>query len=193
MTRRIVLIQGHPDPKGGHFGHALAAAYREGAAQAGHEVREINVATLEVPMLTSKDEWEKGPAPDALRGAQDAIGWSDHLVIFYPLWLGSMPARLKAFLEQVLRPGFAMQVAANGQWQRLLKGKSAHIVVTMGMPAFLYRWYFRAHSVKSLTRNILQFVGIAPVRTSLVGLVEGKAGRRTRWLRELQECGRKGS
>ena len=33
----------------------------------------------------------------------------------------------------------------------------------MGMPALVYRYYFRAHSVKSLERNILGFVGIAPI------------------------------
>jgi putative NADPH-quinone reductase len=42
----------------------------------------------------------------------------------------------------------------------------------MGMPAVVYRWYFRAHSVKSLERNILGFVGIAPVHETLVGSVD---------------------
>ncbi len=40
----------------------------------------------------------------------------------------------------------------------------------MGMPALVYRWYFRAHSVRSLERNILGFVGIAPVNETLIGL-----------------------
>ena len=30
-----------------------------------------------------------------------------YLVLFFPLWLGDMPALLKGFLEQVARPGFA--------------------------------------------------------------------------------------
>ncbi len=42
----------------------------------------------------------------------------------------------------------------------------------MGMTALVYRWYFRAHSVKSLERNILGFVGIAPVHETLVRSVE---------------------
>ena len=42
----------------------------------------------------------------------------------------------------------------------------------MGMPATLYRWYFRAHSIKSLERNILGFVGIGPIHETLVGMVE---------------------
>ena len=33
MSRRIAIIQGHPDPNGGHFGHALAQSYAEGAPE----------------------------------------------------------------------------------------------------------------------------------------------------------------
>ena len=40
----------------------------------------------------------------------------------------------------------------------------------MGMPALVYRWYFRAHSVKSLERNTLGFVGIAPAHETLIGM-----------------------
>ena len=40
------------------------------------------------------------------------------------------------------------------------------------MPAAIYRYYFRAHSVKSLERNILSFVGIDPVRETLIGGVD---------------------
>ena len=46
--------------------------------------------------------------PAAIAAAQADIQWADHVAIFYPLWLGTMPALLKAFLEQVMRPGFAL-------------------------------------------------------------------------------------
>jgi putative NADPH-quinone reductase len=61
----------------------------------------------------------------------------------------------------------------------------------MGMPALVYRWYFRAHSVKALERNILGFVGIAPINETLVGSVDqlDEAGRR-RWTDRLRELGR---
>lgn len=72
----------------------------------------------------------------------------------------------------------------------LLKGRSARLIVTMGMPAFFYRLYYRAHSLKSLKRNILEFCGIAPVRASLVGTVEA-AGHRELWLAKVQALGRK--
>lgn len=182
----ITIIQGNPDPAGGHFGHALAAAYADAAKAAGHEVRTIEVAKLDFPLLRAAAEWQKENAGEAIRSAQQTIAWSNHLLIIFPLWLGDMPALLKGFFEQVLRPGFAIGEAQPGKLPRkLLKGRSARIVVTMGMPAFFYRIFYRAHSVKSLKRNILQFCGIDPVRTTLVGMVQGKPAARAARLAEM--------
>jgi putative NADPH-quinone reductase len=186
MGKRVALIQGHPDPAGGHFGHALAGAYEDAAREAGHEVRVITVARLGLPLLRNTREWESTATP-AVREAQESIAWAEHLVIFYPLWLGDMPAVLKGFLEQVMRPGFAV---GKGM-KKLLKGRSARIVVTMGMPAFFYSVYYRAHSLKSLKRNILAFCGIAPVRSTVIGMVEGRKETREDWLTKLAVLGRR--
>lgn len=193
MPRRIGIIDGHPDPEPAHFGHALAEAYRQGAEERGHSVRMVRLCEMDVPLLRSQREWEKGALPAALGEAQDAIGWAEHLVIVFPLWLGGMPAVLKAFLEQVLRPGFAFKNSSGGMGIELLKGRSARIVVTMGMPAFVYRWYFGAHSLKSLRRSILGFVGIGPIRTTIIGSVASIGDAKHRqWLDAMRAYGRKG-
>ncbi len=173
MNKKITIIQGHPDPKGGHFDHMLADTYTQAAEQAGHCVTTINIAKLDFPLLRSQADWETGVVPEAIQAAQKSISEADHLVFIYPLWLGDMPALLKAFLEQVLRPGFAFENSSGSNISKgKLKGKSAHIIVTMGMPAFFYRWFYRSHSLKSLERNILRFCGIGPVKSTLIGLVE---------------------
>jgi putative NADPH-quinone reductase len=185
----VVIIQGHPDPAGGHLCNALADAYAHGAEQAGHAVTRIDVATLTFPWLRTKQEFETGQLPDALRAAQVAIGGADHLCIVYPLWLGKLPAILKAFLEQIFRPGFAFPMSGR-TWRRPLKGKSARIVVTMGMPVLIYRWYFGAHGLKSLERSILQFCGIGPCRESLFGMIEtASAAKRARWIEGMRKFG----
>ncbi len=178
MARRILVLDGHPDPRGEHFVHGLATAYRESAQSAGHEVRTVAVASLDFPLLRSPEEFQRGIAPAAIASAQSDIEWANHLAIFYPLWLGSMPALTKAFFEQALRPGFAFGPAkGRGLPQQKLKGRSARVVVTMGMPWFFYKWFYRAHSLKSFERNILHFCGIRPVRATVVGRVEDKPAR----------------
>ena len=188
MSKRILVIQGHPDPTERHLGHALAQAYSEGATAAGHIARVISVAELDFPLLRSQKAWENADVPPTLRQAQEDILWAEHLVLFFPLWLGDMPALLKGFLE-----GFAFKYneGRTAFSEKGLKGRSARIVVTMGMPALVYRVYFRAHSVKSLERNILGFVGIAPVNETLIGMVGNmKAEDGQKWLRKLAALGR---
>lgn len=192
IARRVLLIQGHPDASEPHFNHALADAYAQGAQRAGHEVERVDVAGLDFPLLRSKSGWDAGTLPASLLPAQQAIHRADHIVVFFPLWLGGMPALLKGFLEQVARPGFAISATASGGFPaKLLGGRSARVVVTMGMPALIYRWYFRAHSVKALERNILGFAGIAPIHETLIGSVEGLSDAvRRKWLTKLEALGR---
>ena len=189
---RIAIIDGHPDPDRARFVHALADAYEEGARQF-HSVDRIDLATLDFPLLRSATDWKEGKPPAAIQPAQEIIRHAGHVAIFYPLWLGDVPALLKGFLEQVLRPGFALGMGESGFPKRLLKGRSARIVVTMGMPAPFYRIFYRAHSVKSLERNILRFVGFAPVRRSLIGNVEKSRAYREKWLETMRELGRRGA
>lgn len=190
-AHRVLLIQGHPDAFIPHLGHALEDAYAQGAEAAGHEVRRVQVARLDFPLLHSQLDWEGGTLPPSLVQAQADIAWAQHLVFFFPLWLGDMPAVLKGFLEQVARPGFAFKTEGSNPFgKKGLVGRSARVVVTMGMPALLYRWYFRAHSVKSLERNVLGFVGIAPVRETLIGVVDklGDDGVK-KWCDKLRRLG----
>src|SRR4051812_2051731 len=58
MSKRIAIIQGHPDPRGGHLGHALAQGYAEGGERAGNEIKVIQVAALQFPLVHTKEEWE---------------------------------------------------------------------------------------------------------------------------------------
>lgn len=193
-SKHILLIQGHPDAATHHLCHALAAAYASGAQEGGHRVHMLNVGELDFPLLRSQKAWEDSELPASLQQAQDAIRWAQHIVLFFPLWLGDMPALLKGFLEQVARPGFAFEREAGSTafTKKGLTGRSARVVVTMGMPALLYRWYFRAHSIRSLERNILGFAGIAPVHETLIGMVGNfKAGDGERWLGKLRRLGLK--
>ena len=184
MTKRVLILQSHPDPAGGHYCNALGEAYADGARQAGHSVNSIDIAKLDFGFVRTAEEWAAA-APADIIDAQNAVAEADHLVIIYPLWLGTMPALLKAFLEQLCRQDFAIRALDGGRrWEQRLKGKSARIIVTMGMPGQIYRLYFGAHSLKSLERNILKFAGVSPVHETLIGMVEALGDRKRAQLLE---------
>ncbi len=194
MPKRILIIDGHPDPDASRFVHALAEAYSSGAREARHELRCVRLSELNFDLLRSNQDYRSGRAPPEIEPVQSDILWSNHIVVMFPLWLGDMPALLKGLLEQTLRPNFAFSYPeGKGLPKKRLQGRSVRIVVTMGMPGFFYRLYFRAHSLKSLERNIFKFVGFAPVRKSFVGSVEGAAKTREAWLARMRRYGRAGN
>jgi putative NADPH-quinone reductase len=197
-ARRIALLQGHPDVRTIHFGHALADAYATGARKAGHTVEVLEVSKLDFPFLRCREDLESDVIPDAIRAAQSLISGADHLVMIYPVWNGGTPAMLRAFLEQTFRPRFIFPDTKPGEsvgfvsalrQRKALTGKSAHIVATMAMPAFVYRWYFHPHP----ERNTLRLGGMSPIRETLIGLVEAPNGvKREEWLRRMHDFGRQG-
>lgn len=192
--RRILIIQGHPDASGPHLCHALAEAYATGAASAGHRVERLDLGSIDFPILRSQKEQEGGPVCAAIAAAQTEIKAADHVVLVFPLWLGGMPALVKAFFEQVFRPGYAYAREGRPLKGALLKGRSLRIVITMGMPVWFYRLVYGAHSLKAMKVGIFGFVGFKPIRASLIGNVAGRdAAGREQWIERMKSLGATGT
>lgn len=171
MTQKILVIDGHPDPARARLCHGLAETYVQGAQTAGKETRLITLAELPVEVLRSAADFAEPPQSERIKSAQADIVWADHIVMVFPLWLGGAPALLRAFLEQVARGGFFAETEGRGIRPKF-KGKSARLIVTMGMPSFVYRLVFHAHGLRNIMEGVLGFAGFAPVRATLFGAVE---------------------
>lgn len=185
----IAIVVGHP--RTGTYCEALAEAYRRGAEAGGHVARVFALSKMRFDPILHEGFSKPQPLEPDLEAAQKAIGAADHVVIVFPLWYGGLPALLKGFIERILQPGFATEKSDTLMGFRpLLAGKSARIVVTMGMPALVYRWWFGAHALKMLKRNILGFVGFAPIRDKVLGGIGSVSDeRRRQWLAEVEALG----
>jgi hypothetical protein len=54
----------------------------------------------------------------------------------------------------------------------------------------LYRLWYREHGTAGLRRNVLNFVGYAPVRSSFFGAVENRHdGGADKWLATMRQLG----
>ena len=165
----MCVIQGHPHGDARHLCHAIADAYAEGAQAGGWHVHRLGVSAMDPPVFRNPADFATAP-PVGIVAAQEAIKASEHVVVIFPLWLGTMPAMVKAFFEQVCRNGFAIQNSEGAAWpKQMLRGKTARVIVTMGMPSLAYRFMFGAHGVRCLSKSILGLAGMKPVRETLVG------------------------
>ena len=173
MTKTVCIMQGHPHAGSGHFCDALAGAYEEGAKGAGFKMKRLVLADTGISFLHDPGDFPKRPDREIVE-AQNTIRTADHLFIIYPLWLGTMPAFVKAFFEQLSRNEFALSTNENGGWPRkMLKDKSARVVVTMGMPSAAYKLFFGAHGVKGFESATLGMSGFNPIRDTFIGGVGG--------------------
>jgi putative NADPH-quinone reductase len=196
MKKQIAIVQGHVDPRGRQLGRALAGAYAASAEAAGFQVEVIDVLRLKRPLLGAAAHSERATPGPAIRDAQAAIARATHVVIFCPLWLGTMPVLLRDFWAQVFQAAEisgSAEAAPDGGPAHAPRRKSARIVMTLGMPAVFYRSYFGTYELKSLERDFLGFCGIGRIRENLVGAVEAQdAHRRDKWLERMRGLGRAG-
>lgn len=191
MGKKILIINGHPNKDSFNFG--IAAAYKKGVLSTGTEVKEIVIANLDFnPNLQFGYQKRTELEPDLLE-AWEKIQWADHLVWIHPVWWGGLPAITKGFIDRLFLPGFAFQYRENSHfWDKLLKGKTAHIITTLDQPGFFYRLVFHRPSVNQLRRSVLKFCGISPVKVSYIGIVRNSTPEmRKKWLQKVENWGRR--
>ncbi|MBU0515906.1 MAG: NAD(P)H-dependent oxidoreductase [Proteobacteria bacterium] len=186
---KVLIIQGNPDPNS--LCQALAEAYNQGAQKTNAEVREIKIRDIEFnPNLPFgyKQELE---LEEGLIEAQRMIQWADHLVFIYPTWWGTMPALMKGFVDKVFVPGFGFKYRKGSVWwDKLLKGKSARLIVTMDTPPWYFRLVYGQPGHRAMKRTILGFCGVKPVRISSIGPVKpSKKAKRMGWLNRVERLG----
>lgn len=187
MSKRILVILGHPAADS--LCGALAEAYAAAARAAGHQVRLLRLGELAFDPVLHAGYGKIQPLELSLQGAQDDILWAQHLVFVYPTWWGALPALLKGFIDRVFLPGFAFSYRENSPWwDRLLAGRSAHLVVTMDTPPWYYRWIYRMPGHHQMKKTILEFCGIKPVIITSFGPVRSSTARqRERWLANIKQ------
>ena len=189
--KKIVIINGHPNKDSFNFG--VAESYRLGAAETGAEVKEIVIRDLNFnPNLQFGYQKRMELEPDLMK-AWEIIQWADHLVWVHPVWWGGFPALMKGFIDRLFLPGMAYKYRENSVWwDKLLKGKTAHIMTTLDQPGWYYRLFFGRPSVNQLRKSILEYCGVKPVKVTYIGIIRNsKEEQRAQWLKKVKELGKK--
>ena len=189
--KNILIINCHPNRDSFNFG--LADAYKKGALSNGDALKEIVIADLQFsPNLQFGYQKRTELEPD-LAAAWEKIQWADHLVWICPVWWGGLPAIAKGFIDRVFLPGRVFQYRENSPfWDRLLTGKTAHIITTLDQPSWYYWLVYGRPSVNQLKRSTLEFCGVKPVKVSYFGIVrKSNDETRKKWLEKAEQMGRR--
>ena len=184
--KKVLIINGHPDADS--FCSALVKSYAKGCLASGNEVVVLHLVELKFDLNLNGGFKSEQVLENDLKLAQQQILWAQHIVIVHPVWWGSVPALLKGFFDRVLLPGFAFKYHKNDpMWDKLLKGRSGHVIYTTDTPPLFYKFIFLSPSVNMVKKRVLQFCGISPVKVTGIGPIRTTdLAFREKWLQKIQ-------
>jgi putative NADPH-quinone reductase len=167
--KSLLVINGHPDPSPQRFCAAISRACIDGAKSRGWNTTQIDTGLFR-RNATGADFL------DALK----LVGHAAQLVVVFPLWLDAAPCSLQAFFDEVdhIRSG-------EPDGQRCHK-KSAHLIVTMTMPAFAMRALAREEAAGG-PPHPFSLTGVRAERQTFIGNADlmTDSQRRT-WLERIR-------
>lgn len=152
------------------FSAALLAAAQAGLDRAGHTVDVIDLAADGFDPVLSADDlaaWRQRRTVDpVVQDYQRRLAAADHVVLIFPTWWMSMPARTKGFLDRVLARGFAFdEERAGGRLTNLLPQLGGVTVLTpMTTRWGLYRLWFGRPAHRILLRGTFGLIGVRNLR-----------------------------
>lgn len=191
MSKKILVILGHS--MADSLCGAISDRYVSAAQAAGHDVQLLQLGQLKFdPVLHQGYRQIQTLEPDLIQ-AQNLITWADHITLVYPVWWGGAPALLKGFIDRVFVPGFAFKFHPQSAFQeKLLRGRTAHLLVTMDTPPWYYRLAYRLPVLGAMRMATLSFCGIKTIRSAVFGPVVNASPKQiTAWLAKTSQMAQK--
>ncbi|MCD8451569.1 NAD(P)H-dependent oxidoreductase [Tenacibaculum dicentrarchi] len=187
--KHVLIINGHPDKQS--YNYALSEAYLKGTSKTTAVLSQINIADLDFnPNLAFGYRKRTELEPDLLI-AIDKIKKASHIVWIFPMWWQGTPAIMKGFIDRTFLPGITYQPIEGKPFpEKLLKGKSARIIITTDTP----RWYdflvMKSPALRQFKKGTLEFCGISPVKITYISPIKNASiSFRKKWLEKITLLG----
>ncbi len=186
----ISLILGHP--RQDSFCHAMATTARTTLHAQGHTVVFHDLYAEEFHPLMTAEESLTRVSDDALVEQHcTELQRAEGLIIVHPNWWGQPPAILKGWIDRVIRPGVAYDLAlGEGGGPRFvgrLRVQTAVIFTTSESPRELEQTQF-GNTLEILWKQcILERCGVAHIERILSsGMATSTPEMRTAWLEDVR-------
>ena len=190
QNKKVLVINGHPDNES--FNYALSEAYLKGLEDADVHVELLNIADLNFnPNLKYGYRKISELEPDLL-AAIDKIKEADHMVWILPMWWYGMPALMKGFIDRIFLPGFFFKYQKGNPFpKKLLKGKTARLIITADTVRWYDRWFMGSPLINQFKKGTLEFCGVKPVKVTYIAPIKDSTPSfRAKWLAKVKKLGK---
>ena len=180
-----LIIDGHPDAR------SLTAELARRYAAAHGDARILALRDLEFdPSLRFGYRQRMELEPDLL-DAKRALAEAATVVVFTPLWWGSVPALLKGFFDRALLPQQEYRYSKLGLVEGLLPARNGRLFLLGDTPWFLAP-FTGLPAQTHVARGTLRFCGVRSVRTTrMLGVKDASPERIASWLSRAEALGRR--
>jgi len=189
--RQVLIINGHPDKQS--YNYALSDAYKKGANKTTAIIDTINISDLDFnPNLKFGYHQRTELEPDLVE-AIEKIKKAAHIVWIFPMWWYGYPALMKGFIERTFLPGITFEpIEGKALPKKLLKGKTARIIITADTPKWYDYLYMKSPVINQFKKGTLEFCGINPVKVTYIApLKDSSLNTRNKWLKKVTLLGEK--
>ena len=186
--KQVLIINGDPE-KTNATSH-LIKAYRMGAEGAGAHIKEITIIDL---IFNPNKQFNNrvGEMEPDLKRALEAINWASHVVLFCPVYLSSIPTKIKGFFDRLFMPDQVFH-APSQSVSNNFSGKSIRIVSILDQETFEYWKQDKKVTYLSIKRNVFENCRFHPVHTNTIGQLYSLENEYSKkWLRKLEVFGSK--
>jgi NAD(P)H dehydrogenase (quinone) len=180
-----LIIDGHPDAR------SLTAELARRYAAAHGDARVLALRDLDFdPSLRFGYRQRMQLEPDLI-DAKRALAEAATVVVFTPLWWGSVPALLKGFFDRALLPQQEYRYSKLGMPEGLLTAANGRLFLLADTPRFLTP-FTGLPAQTHVARGTMRFCGIRSVRTTrMLGVKDASPARIESWLSRAQTLGRR--
>lgn len=180
-----LVIDGHPDAR------SLTAELARRYAAAHGDARVLALRDLDFDPSLRYGYRERMTLEPDLVDAKQALHEAETIVVFTPLWWGSVPAILKGFFDRALLPQQEYRYTRLGLPEGLLDASSGRLFLLADTP-----WYLAPFTglpaQTHVARGTMRFCGIRSVRTHrMLGVKDATPARISAWLDRASALGRR--
>ncbi|WP_413110739.1 NAD(P)H-dependent oxidoreductase [Thaumasiovibrio sp. DFM-14] len=178
--KKILII--NANPKAQSLTKSLSQQYAQSTSDR-HQVVSVHVRDLSFDTDLHQGYDDIQPLEPDLLELQTHIKWADHIVIFSPVWWGSMPAKFKGVIDRIFLPGFAFKYEKGKSTPlKMLNGKTAELYFTLDTPPFWYKLFQGNVIYKQFKSTIFGITGIKNTSTNYFGpVISAKDKDITHW------------
>lgn len=178
-----LIIDGHPDAR------SLTAELARRYAAAHGDARILALRDLDFdPSLRFGYRQRMELEPDLI-DAKQALAEAATVVVFTPLWWGSVPALLKGFFDRALLPQQEYRYSKLGMPEGLLPARNGRLFLLADTPWFLTP-FTGLPAQTHVARGTLRFCGVRAVRTTrMLGVKDASPARIESWLARAESLG----